>query len=411
MYKKAYAWLIVLMSSLYLLYKYMIQVSPSVMTSDLMRQFNLHATGLGNLASCYFYTYLVVQFVAGPILDRYSPRIVSAAAILVMAGAVFGFAHASSLSQALIYRALMGVGAAFATVSYLKLAASWFSSKQYSLVAGLLATAASVGAMLGEAPLALAVTKLGWQHTLYMCAIAGLVISIIYALVVRDKDSDETSTEGPKHVSWSAIRKLLSSHKAWTLTFYSGLAWAPMAVFGGLWGDPFLQTMYGISNTQAASLITIAFLGLAIGGPLFGYLANRNQKQFKMMFIGLVLSMLALLVVLFDPIHNAIIAAIALFLFGMGTGAFMLGFALGRIWFGAALTASMVALVNTGDALFGAISEPIIGKLLDHFWDGKMHAGVRVFNLHNYHISMLMLPLYLICALLLLLWLKLSSSE
>ena len=80
-----------------------------------------------------------------------------------------------------------------------------------------------------------------------------------------------------------------------------------------------------------------------------------------MMFVGLLLSLVSLLVVMFDPSHNSLLASVALFLFGMGTGAFMLGFALGKIWFGAALTASMVAIVNTGDALFGAVSEPLVG--------------------------------------------------
>ena len=98
-----------------------------------------------------------------------------------------GFAHSTSLTSALLFRGLMGVGAAFATVSYLKLAAMWFSDKQYSLVAGLLATAAGVGSMMGQAPLAYSVAHSSWQHTLILCSIVGTVIAVLYALVVKDK--------------------------------------------------------------------------------------------------------------------------------------------------------------------------------------------------------------------------------
>ena len=42
---------------------------------------------------------------------------------------------------------LMGVGAAFATVGYLKLTALWFTDSMYNIIAGLLATAASLGSI------------------------------------------------------------------------------------------------------------------------------------------------------------------------------------------------------------------------------------------------------------------------
>ena len=223
-YNTPYAWAIVVMSSLFLFYKYMVQVSPSVMTNDLMRQFHLDATGLGNLASCYFYTYLVVQFLAGPLLDRFSPKYVSALALLLMSGSVFGFAHSTSLTSALLFRGLMGVGAAFATVSYLKLAAMWFSDKQYSLVAGLLATAAGVGSMMGQAPLAYSVAHSSWQHTLILCSIVGTVIAVLYALVVKDKPRSNHHDTSRKHLSFDDVKKLLKTPKIWTLTFYSGFS-------------------------------------------------------------------------------------------------------------------------------------------------------------------------------------------
>ena len=108
------------------------------MTDDLMRQFHVHGAGLGNLAATYFYTYLVTQLFAGPLLDRYSPYL-TAGALLVCALGMLDFTHANSLLAAQLSRGLVGVGAAFATVSYLKLAANWFSAKRYATVAGLLA--------------------------------------------------------------------------------------------------------------------------------------------------------------------------------------------------------------------------------------------------------------------------------
>ena len=69
-----YPWLIVLMSSLFLFYKYIIQVSPSVMTNELMLQFKINATGLGSLASIYFYSYLLVQLFLSPLFVEKSKK-------------------------------------------------------------------------------------------------------------------------------------------------------------------------------------------------------------------------------------------------------------------------------------------------------------------------------------------------
>ncbi|GEM_PF-6425651 len=54
-----YPWLIVLLCSTFAFYEFVLQVSPSVMTSDLMRVFHVNGAGLGNLAATYFYAYLI----------------------------------------------------------------------------------------------------------------------------------------------------------------------------------------------------------------------------------------------------------------------------------------------------------------------------------------------------------------
>jgi MFS family permease len=65
---------VVIASVLFLLYKYILQISPSVMVQPLMAEFHLHGLGIGALTASWFWTLLIFQFIAGPILDRYSAR-------------------------------------------------------------------------------------------------------------------------------------------------------------------------------------------------------------------------------------------------------------------------------------------------------------------------------------------------
>ena len=408
-----YAWLMVIMSCLFLFYKYIAQVSPSVMTDDLMQHFHLHATSLATLIASYFPAYLITQMLAGPMLDRYSVRKLSTYAIIVISMGLYVFSQADTLWQAYMGRACMGAGAAFATVSYLKLAANWFSDNEFAYVAGWLATAASLGGMMAQTPIAYAVTHIGWQTTLSLCALLGIVLAAAYSLFVKDHHPNKQQTKNNHHdrITLCDTLQLLKSKKVWALAIYSGLAWAPMSVFTGLWGDAFLQTAYHLSKTSAANLIVVSFVGLAVGGPTFGWFAKRCSKPFAVMGCGCSIALLGLSYTIFIPTSHLFVVSVALFFFGFGTGAFMLGFAVGKRWFNLALAATVVALINSGDALFGAITEPFIGHLLDLYWNGHMHAGSPLYTLSNYQDALSALPMLLCAALLALYYLARQESS
>ena len=92
-----YPWIAITVSALFLFYKYILQVSPSIMTNDLMRAFHVDGAGLGNLAATFFYSYLITQLFVGILLDRYSPRYLSAVAVAVAAFGAYLFSKADTL--------------------------------------------------------------------------------------------------------------------------------------------------------------------------------------------------------------------------------------------------------------------------------------------------------------------------
>ena len=401
--RQLYAWFVLGFCALFLFYKYVLQVSPSVMAHEWMQQFHLSGAALGNLAAMFFYSYLVTQLLVGPLLDRYSPRCLTALALGVCALGALVLAHADSFATAALARGLMGVGAAFATVNYLKMTTLWFSPKQYALVGGLLATASMLGSMAGQVPLAHAVTSQGWQTALQDCAYLGFLLAVLYYVCVRDRQLTTHHGVSGKSIQWRDYWQLLTRSHNWQLLFYSGLAFSPMAVFGGLWGDPFLEQAYHLTKTQAASLVSMAFIGLAVGAPFFGFLADRRKRYFRYMVFGLSLSLIGLLAGVYSPSDTSYyVLATALFLFGVGTGAFMLGFTLGKSLNPIGLAATVVGLINTGDAVFGAVTEPFVGKLLDQFAHVFPALHTSVFSVVNYHVALVVLPLYLLVAMVLL---------
>jgi MFS family permease len=391
----AYAGFVIVLSTLFLFYKYVLQVSPSVMSTELMSAFSLNGEGLGNLAAMYFYAYLVAQLFAGPLLDRYNPKVLTSLAILVCACGAYLFAGATHLWVADVARALIGVGAAFATISYMKMAAIWFKPEQFAFVGGLLTVGVMLGAMLGQAPLSILVHLDGWRHSIDDLAWVGVVIAVLFFVCVKTKISTEQKAK--IHFSLDKIMVMLKDTHNWWLTAYSGLAFAPLAVFGGLWGTSFIRAAYHLSPTGAASSCSMVFLGFGVGGPLFGYIATRFRCTTQPMFVGLVLSVLALSAVIYLPL-SIVALNVLLVLFGMGTGAFMIGYAVGKDMNPIVLAASIIAMINTGDAILGALSEPLVGKFLDVQWHGQVLQGAHVFGVHAYRMAFLVFPIYIVLA-------------
>jgi MFS family permease len=408
--KKHYPWVVISLCAFFLFYKFILQVYPGLITHELMQEFKIHGAGLGNLVATYFYSYMVMQLFVGVLIDRFGTRVLAAIALLVSALGLFWFANAHSLSSAIGARLLMGLGVAFATVSYMKMAAVWFPANRFAFIGGLLATAAMMGAIFGQAPLAIMMHKFGWRSGLLDWGYIGMGMAVLFLVVVRDKHKAPDSLELPEKTApqsyWRGVKMVFANKQNWLLTFYSGLAYSPIAVFAGLWGHPFVQQAYHLKPTEAATFITLAFLGLAVGGPLLGLISDRWMSKRRVMAYGSGLALVTFLIVVYIPHLPLSLLAVFLFLFGFGTGAFMLGFAVGRLLNPLAVAATVIALINSGDALFGAFTEPLVGKLLDLSWSGKMVAGAPYFSVADYQHAMLIMPIYLFIALLLLVWIR-----
>lgn len=405
-----YAWVIWLLSSLFMFYKYAIEVSPSVMTNDLMSTFNIDGVQLGNLAACYFYAYLIMQLPAGLLLDRFGPRKVTSIAIVLCALGAFLFADAKTIYLSEVGRFLSGAGAAFAAINCLKLIANWFPSKQFAFMAGLMMTVGMLGAVGGQAPLSSFIHYLGWREAINVIAIIGIILAFVFWLVVRDHSKHLHFKEvsfSPKNLKvMDSLRKILSNKQSWYLSFYSGLAFAPVMIFGGLWGVPFIMEAFNLMKIDAAKSVSLIFIGFACGAPFSGWLSDYLGNRRNVMFFGTVLALFSISAVLYVPNLSFSLISILLFCFGFFISFFLLCFTMIREINPPILAATAVGFMNAFDAFFGAFSDPLTGKFLDMGWAGKMVDGARVFPVPVYKLAMLTIPVYLALSLVFLFLIK-----
>lgn len=403
---KYYPGLVILLCAAFLFYKYILQVYPGIITPQLMSEFNLTGAGLGNLAANYFYAYLITQIFVGVLLDKYSTRLLGTVAILAGAVGALLFSNTHDIHMAELARLLMGFGTAFATVCYLKNTAVWFKPEHFAFVSGLLATAAMLGAIFGQTPLAMLVNHYTWRPTVWGVGLVGIALAVLFFIFVRDGKKEELALEVKYGVSFKDILNVVKNKQNWFLTFYSGLIFTPIAVFGGLWGNPFLVSVYHLSTEDAATVTAAAFLGLAVGAPLLGLLSDYLEERMKVMMAGTILAAISIAIVVYATNLHLTALIVLLFLFGFGIGAFMLCFAVGKEANPLALAATVVSMINLGDPIFGSFTEPMIGKILDWGWHGQMLSGARVYAAADYRLALSLLPIYLILAVVFLCFVK-----
>lgn len=390
--------MVISLSAFFLFYKYILQNFPSVMAPQLMHAFHLQGLGLGILSGVYFWTYLIIPLFVGIILDRFGVRWVCSAAIFCCGLGMLIFANAISLDAAIWSRALIGVGVSFATVAYLKLASVLFAKRYYALLTSFLIFSGMIGAICGQMPLAWLMQITGWRQSLNIVAYLGIALAGIYFLVVRDPVVDSHSAQS-EHI-WEDMVKIFSSKQNWLLTAYSGLAFSPVVVFCGLWGNPFLQTAFHLDRLTSPTLISMVFLGLALASPVYAKWSEHVQHRLNFMCYNTLISALALSLVLFVQPMPTLLLGFLLFMFGFTLGAFPLVFVIGKESNPIYLAGTAISLINASDALFDAIIEPGIGQFLDML----NHNGQ--FSLISYQIALSILPLMQILGAILLKWVR-----
>ncbi|AEE27025.1 major facilitator superfamily (MFS) transport protein [Francisella hispaniensis] len=323
--------------------------------------------------------------------------------------------------MAYIARITTGLGVSFATISYLKAVSVWFEPRKFAFAASFLATAAMIGALCAQAPLAYLITLCGdWKMAMLLFSVASLLIAVVYYIVVRDFNPKQPEASSPNNQlkTLDALKEVIKNKNNWLLTFYVGLSFTAVDAFAGFWGNAYFREAYHISREEAASIISMIFIGMAIGSPIIGKLSEILDSRKGVMIFFHIIGTISLSFVLLTK-TTATMSAILLFIFGLCLGIYMLSFAIGNRINPIIITATVAAFINTGEPILGAIFDPLIGYFLDWSWTGKYinkagevvsqytsSSDIKYFELESYHFAFTTLVASMIASLVILVMIK-----
>lgn len=382
------------LAAFFYVYDYFIQVSPAVMTHQLMQTFQIGAVGLGILGSVFFYAYAGMQIPAGLLLDRYKARNLLAIAVLISAFGVLLFSMTNNFNLAAVARFLVGFGSAFSFVGSIYLVSQWFPHKQFAFIAGIIQFAGCVGSIFGEMPLAHAVNYFGWRSTLLYIAIATFVLALLFWLVIREKHENKLAIQTKKNAmsSW----RLFTIPAVWWIAIVGFLCWVPVASIGALWGVPYLMKVFHWSNSTAAGYCSLFWLSLGVASPAIGWLSDRFKRRKLPFYLCFALGTVGSLLLIYAAVIPLYVTVIALILLGLAPAIQSLTFGVAKDILPAEVFGTATGFINMAPIVGGGISQVVIGFILAGLWNHQMQNNTPVYSLHDYQIAMILIPVSLV---------------
>tara|TARA_B100001750_G_scaffold77337_1_gene61331 strand:+ start:243 stop:1508 length:1266 start_codon:yes stop_codon:yes gene_type:complete len=380
---------------------YVFRGNLSVIGKYLMDDIGITQIELGWLLSSFLWGYTLFQFPGGLLSEKIGPKstlvfcTLGCTLITIISGLIVmgGFSVALMIPLLFICRFLLGAfqGPLFPAMAG-GVIARWFPSGSWALPNGMTSTALALGSASTPPIIVLLAESFGWQSTFFMISILGLIGSIIWwkysknwprehpDINQKELDLIGESEFNNNEMPWSMVKEVLADKNV----LFAALGYMSMNYVFFIfysWIFIYFVNIRGFSVLEGGFLASLPFLMGAIGATLGGYLCDRLQKSYGVIWghripviVGLVPS--AGFLIFGSITENPYLAVLSLSLcYGfieLTEGPFW-----SAIGFVSKKPQAAGGILNTGGNLGGVLATPLIPILANQFgWVIALNSGV-----------------------------------
>lgn len=350
-------------------------------------RFGIKATELATFTVLQLLVYAAMQIPVGVLLDRYGPKRMLLAGLVLMTAGQLAFALAESFSFAVLARAVVGAGDAMIFISVLRLVAVWFLVRQAPGVVQLTGQLGQLGGVLAATPLTIALHELGWTRTFALTSSIGVVLMIVVVVLVKDSPY---RSSGVVRVKMRALARSLSTvwgNPGTRLGLWSHFtSQFSVTVFSLLWGFPFLVRGQDLSTRSASVLLMSVTAAVLVSALVVGRLIKRFPFYRSYVVLGVVVTMAVVWgVVLLWP-GRAPLWLLCLLILVMAAGgpASLVGFDLARTFTPMEALGRANGVVNVGGFVASLLTMATVGIILDV----REPRGASSYSLDDFRIAL-----------------------
>lgn len=321
---------------------YFFRSANAVISNDLMRDLSLTSAQLGLMTSLFYLAFALANLPLGSLLDRYGPRFVHPALMLMGAVGALVFAGAQDFITLSVGRAMLGIGFAAGLMGAMKAFSLWFAKERYASISSVYVALGGLGAIAAATPLALLKAQLGWRGVFEWGALVILLVAAMVAIFARNAPPGVALPRGGQAGSAALI---------WSNPTFWRIAWINFTLGGGflawqtLWGGAYLFKVRGLESVEVGNYLFVFSLGGILGFFLCGILADRFGLPRVYITAGILMTLAVATLALWTTMPITLVYPIYA-LIGFTGGFNILSLAQGRLIFPPELTGRATTAIN-----------------------------------------------------------------
>lgn len=396
------------------------------------QHFGIDAAALAAFPLIQLFVYAGCQIPVGVLLDRFgSSVLLVSGGVLMMAGQLV-MATVSHVELAILARVLVGAGDACTFTSVMRILPEWFKPRQLPVLGQVTGLIGQVGQLVSVAPLALVVSVFGWKTGFVGVSAAGLLMTLIGCVVLRDAPGTRTVFErvvgrtgkltiesskygagpvtspvmappltslipvvgGARAVRHSAegnerfitrLRRLMSIpgvRLAYWVHFVTPFS---AQVFLLLWGTPFLIGGLGMTPAAASGMLSLTVVSSMVVGLVLGPLSSRyiERRVWLVVWITLLIAATWVAVIVWPGMPPGWLIIALLVILPFGGPASMIAFEVARSHTPRSFAGFGMGFVNTAGFTAALIVIMLVGLLLDAQGAGSP----ETYSLHAFKVA------------------------
>jgi MFS family permease len=258
-----------------------------VISSELNAAFRLGGAEIGVVIGTMVLASAIAQLPMGLAFDRYGTRRTTAALAVIAAAGTLAFAFADGRAGLALGRFLIGTGFGGAITAVMLLAMRWAPRERAATVAAaVIAGASLLGGLLGTAPLALALQRLGWAPTFAAIALLTLLGAALALAMIRDAPAHLAPAPESLLDGLRGLHAILVDPTLRPVLIMGVCTIAPFACVGALWAGPYLQDVHGLDREQASFVLLGLVVTYNLGTLGYGPLERRFGTHKGVVVVG-----------------------------------------------------------------------------------------------------------------------------
>lgn len=355
---------------------YLYRTVNAVIADELTAALGVTAAGLGFLTSAYFIAFGLFQPPLGLLLDRFGPRRVESALLLVAAAGAALFALGDDLATLAAGRALIGLGVSACLMAALTANVMWWPRERLPMINGLFLACGGLGAVFATTPVRALLGVTDWRGLFLGIAAATVAVAAVLFVTVpeRRQAGAGRATLGDMLRGTAAVFR---SAAFWRLAPACAAVQGAFLAYISLWAGPWLRDVEAMDRPAVATHLQYAAVAMVAGYASFGLIADAVRR------IGLTpLAVQTAGVAVAVAIQGAIALGVGglspmagWVLYAYFASSSVMGYSVLTQWFPAELAGRVNTAVNLLMFVVAFTLQPAIGWLLGMFPAGNGYAA------------------------------------